>query len=336
MSWFEAPIRHRVVSALCVFGAAATFASCGTGSGTDGPTVVSTAPQIDVLLHSLAGDGIEVGEVVAATQDIHDIELRPSQVRALKDADIILRPGRDGDAWAQEALRESDAKQIDVAAGIAGNERHWWMDPTAAISAADAIVPHLDKLDPDGATARAEALEDVRKALKDVDAATVKCLDTIPANRRVVVTDHEAIGSFAERYGLTVAATVAPGRDPEASPSAQRVVELLATIERRGVSAIFPIAPHGGELSATLARRAGIALGRPLWADALPNKGHAEIAGDDHDDRGAVADAHVADDGLSAGQEPAAALVDAAFENASAVAEALGADPATCGSIMTG
>lgn len=313
---------------------ASGVAACGGGPADTRPVVASTAPQLDVLLHSLAGDALVVANVVSPTQDIHDIELRPSQVRAIKDAELIVRPGRGTDAWAQEALDAADAKQLDASKTVPGDDRHWWLDPTAVVKAADAIVPALNALDPDGAQQRGEALQQLTAELAAVDRAAVRCLDTIPASRRAIVTDHDAIGAFAQRYGLDVVATVTEGADPEAAPSAQRLVQLLATIKERRAAAIFPIAPHGGELTKTIASRSGITLGRPLWADALPNAAHADIAGHDHGDD--ASESHVADRGLDTQARKAGALVEAVHENAAAVADALGADPTACGSIITG
>lgn len=297
--------RFRVfASALALLAFGATLAGCGSSddASTGKPVVAATAPQIDGLLQELAGDGVRVAGVVSATADVHDIELRPSQVRALQDATLILRPGRGNDAWAQEALGRVDATQVDVSEGLAGNERHWWMDPALAEQAAVRIAVELDKVDPAGKAERADDLKEVVDELREVDAEAKRCLATVPTSDRVIVTDHDAAGAYAARYGLSVAGTIAPGADPEAAPSAQRIVELVATMKRRGVKAVFPIAPHGSELSKTIAQRGGATLGDPLWADALP------------------------------AEEPT--LEEAAQRNGRSVALALGGDPAACRDLL--
>ena len=144
------------------------------------------------------------------------------------------------------------------------------MDPTLAQSAAKTIAASLDTLDPAGKAKRAAALRTLDRQLTVLDRQTQTCLASVPAARRKIVTDHDAAGAYAARYGLTVVGTISPGADPEAAPSAQRVAELETTMRREGVTALFPIAPHGSALSKTIAARGGAVLGEPLWADALP------------------------------------------------------------------
>lgn len=329
-------LKRGLAGVLAAAGLAAGVAACGDDEQGGGkPVVTATAPQVEVLTRALAGDGVEVPEVVPATADVHELELRPSQVRALRDADVILRPGRENDAWASEAIDGSSAEQVDVAAGIPGDDRHWWMDPTAAITAATSIAAELDKVDAAGKDERASALAELTTRLERVDAATKKCLAAVPAASRRIVTDHDAIGAYASRYGLDVVGTIAPGSEPEASPSAKRLVELERTMRERGVTAVFPIAPHGSKLVEQVAERGEARVGDALWADALPGATHDHA----HEDEAAHAEEAHADEG-----EPAATtdehldgshdlLTEAALLNGHAIAEALRAPDSACGDL---
>lgn len=324
---------------LTLLTAAVGVSGCGSdddGSASGKPVVAATAPQIDGLVRELAGDGVQVASVVAATADVHELELQPSQVRALQDAELILRPGRGNDAWAQEALDRADAQQVDLSAGLAGDERHWWMDPALAQEAATRVAAELDRLDPAGKSARTAALRGIVGELQEIDAETERCLATVPAADRVIVTDHDAAGAYAARYGLTVAGTISPGADPEAAPSAQRIVELVETMKNRRVKAVFPIAPHGSELAKTVAQRGGAVLGEPLWADALPGATHEEHEGEDHAGEEHADEAHEesAADEHAGHAEAEPTLASAAHLNGEAVAEALGAKPAACGDLL--
>jgi ABC-type Zn uptake system ZnuABC Zn-binding protein ZnuA len=322
------------LSALLVVATGGSLAGCGTNDSADGrPVAVATAPQVDGLLRALAGKGVRVEMVVPATADVHELELRPSQVRALRDADLILRPGRGNDAWAQEALGQADATQVDVAEGLPGDERHWWMDPTFAQRAAVTITAALNELDPEGKAARATTLRTLDAELGEIDRETKACLATVPAAKRQIVTDHDAAGAYAARYGLNVVGTISPGAEPEAAPSAQRVANLEATMRKARVAAVFPIAPHGSALAKTIAERGGAVLGEPLWADALPGASHdhehetssGTTPAEAHAEAG---DAHADEAHAEAEMEPT--LQAAARLNGEAVAEALGADPTAC------
>lgn len=311
------PRRPALLAALVLGTGALALGGCGsgsTGAGSGRPVVASTAPQLDGLVRELSGGGVEVAAIVAATADVHELELRPSQVRALKQADLVLRPGRGNDAWAQEALDQLDVRKVDVSATLPGTQRHWWMDPSLAETAAKQIAVELDRLDPAGAAARATALAGVVGDLQAVDRETKRCLATVPVANRLIVTDHDAAGAYAERYGLTVVGTISPGADPEAAPSAQRIVELAQTMRRRHVKAVFPIAPHGSALAKTVAQRGGATLGAPLWADALPAA-----------DAGTTASGHGA---------LRSTLTHAAHLNGESVAKALGAKPGACSDVL--
>lgn len=311
-----------------VLASGVALAGCGSGgssAGDDRPVAVATAPQIDGLLRELAGKGVRVETVVPATADVHELELRPSQVRALREADLVLRPGRGNDAWAQEALGQLSGKQVDVSTGLPGTQRHWWMDPSLAGRAATQLAGALDELDPAGAAARKPALQRLTSELAALDRDTRRCLATVPASRRKIVTDHDAAGAYAERYGLSVIGTISPGSEPEAAPSAKHIAELEALMTRERVSAVFPIAPHGSALAATVAQRGGAKLGEPLWADALPGATHEHPHGDEH---GATETAAPADDAAGATLQAAARL------NGEAVAEALGADETACAALL--
>ncbi|MDO9356016.1 MAG: metal ABC transporter substrate-binding protein [Solirubrobacteraceae bacterium] len=332
--------RTAVAGALLL--SAAAVAGCGSSSDASSggkPVVAATAPQIDGLVRELAGDGVTVASVVAATADVHELELRPSQVRALKGADLILQPGRGNDAWASEALGQVDAKKVDLSAGLPSDQRHWWMDPTFAEQAATKTAAELDTLDPDGKATRATALKRFVAEMRAVDEETKRCIATVPAGDRVIVTDHDAAGAYAARYGLTVAATISPGAEPEAAPSASRIVELEKTMKAKNVTAVFPIAPHGSDLSSTIAERGGATLGEPLWADALPGATHDHEHGSDE---------HAAEEAEHAGEEHAGedhtkeaggdqaepTLIEAAKRNGEAMAEALGGDAQACAPLL--
>lgn len=326
--------------------AAALLAGCGDGGGDDArPVAAATAPQLQALIDELAGSGVRVAEVVPATADVHELELRPSQVKALRQASLIVRPGRGNDAWAQEALSEVDATQVDASKGLGGDERHWWMDPQAARAAITTVTKALDELDPKGASARATVATELREELEQIDRQTTQCLASVPASKRKIVTDHDAAGAYAARYGLTVVGTISPGAEPEAAPSAARVVALVRTMRATGVRAVFPIAPHGSQLAATIARRGGAVLGEPLWADALPGAAHDhghegdEHAGDEH--AGESHDEHAAEDHAdekhaaetAKESESSATLAEAARRNGEAVSEALGARGSACSAL---
>ena len=84
-----------------------------------------------------------------------------------------------------------------------------------------------------------ECGEKVEQELTDTDAEVGEILADIPAEKRVLITDHEAFGYFAAAYDFEVAGVVVPGGSTDAEPSSAELAELTSVIEDTGVPVIF-------------------------------------------------------------------------------------------------
>ncbi len=123
---------------------------------------------------------------------------------------------------------ESDVLVIEAAAGAAGRPRKTtrtvWLDPISVITYAENIAEGLAVIDPEGAgRVPGERWKPTRKHLRELDAWIVAQVETIPAERRLLVTNHETLGYFAERYGFRIVGTVFPTVAGSGSPSAQQL-----------------------------------------------------------------------------------------------------------------
>src|SRR6185295_4513963 len=88
-------------------------------------------------------------------------------------------------------------------------------------------------------------------------------------------TDHDALGYYADRYGIDVVGTVIPANSTQAQASAGAVARLVKTIRSAGVSTIFPESSVNPKLTRAIARDAGATVGRALYADSLGAQGSA-------------------------------------------------------------
>ena len=91
----------------------------------------------------------------------------------------------------------------------------------------------------------------------------------MPADQRKLVTSHDALGYYADRYGIEVIGTAIPALTTQAQPSAGETAELVDAIRATGVSTIFPEAGVSAELERAIADEAGAEVGDELWADTL-------------------------------------------------------------------
>ena len=156
---------------------------------------------------------------------------------------------------------------------FAEGDPHVWFDPTRVITMVDTIAADLTTLDPDGAATYEARRDAYQTELRALDTAIATAIATIPEERRKLVTSHDALAYFADRYELTVVGTVIPGLETTAEPSAKQVAELLTLIDRESVPAIFAENTANPSLAEELASEAGVTVVDDLYTDSLGDAG---------------------------------------------------------------
>ena len=240
---------------------------CGSEAGATGKTeVVATTTQVADLARHVAGPDMHVTQILQPNTDPHDYEVRPHDLGALADADVVLRSGGEVDAWLDDAIESSgtDAPVVTLSdhMKLRGDDPHWWQDPRNAIIAVHEIEKALHR------TAPAYV-----RQLERLDRDTAACIDKVPPAQRKLVTTHDALGYYADRYGIDVIGTVIPSLSTAAQPSAGDTAELIDTIRRTGVKAIFAESSVHPKVEEAIARETGARVGEELWADTLGPKG---------------------------------------------------------------
>jgi zinc/manganese transport system substrate-binding protein len=147
---------------------------------------------------------------------------------------------------------------------------HIWQNPQNVIQMVRNISAALAAADPaNAATYQANADSYVAK-LEALDKEIVAMVEQVPADRRKIVTSHDALGYFADRYGFTVVGSVIPALSTEAGdPSAQDIAKLVEAIKTEGVKAIFLESMANPRLVERVAQEAGVKVGPELYTDAL-------------------------------------------------------------------
>ena len=253
-------------------------AGCGSAATADDPiTVVATTTQVADFARNVGGEHVDVVQILAPNTDPHEYELRPQDVQSVADADVVLRSGGDVDEWIGEAIEGSGttAPVVDLSHAVAlhGDDPHWWQDPHNALAATGEIESALAKADPGHKAAYARAADAYEARLRRLDRDVRACIDKVPTTQRKLVTTHDALGYYARRYGIQVIGAVIPSLSTEGQPSAGDTAELIATIRRAGVKAIFAESSVNPKVEAAIARETGATVGRPLWADTLGPEG---------------------------------------------------------------
>jgi ABC-type Zn uptake system ZnuABC Zn-binding protein ZnuA len=258
--------------------AALLLAACGSGSPGDGRlVVVGTTTQASDLLRQVAGDRADVRQILRPNSDPHDYEPRPSDVKALVEARLVVRSGGDVDEWLDGLVDDagSDAPVLDLSEHVRTRrvdgelDPHWWQDPRNAELAVAAIRSRLVEADPGGAGVYRRGAARYLDRLRRLDRDTAACIARIPGARRKLVTTHDALGYYADRYGLEAIGAVLPALSTQAQPSARDVEALVDQIRRTGVRAIYPESSINPKLEKAVARESGARVGGALWADSL-------------------------------------------------------------------
>lgn len=238
-------------------------AGCAADPSPEGAdvTIAASFYPLQYVAQQVAGDNATVVALAQPGVEPHDLELSPSNVRELADADLVLylaefQPAID-DAIETTGVHSLDAGSV-VTLHSAGHEHgdeaeaehedeaeaehehgasdpHFWLDPTLLATYAAAVGDELASLDPSNAdayTANAATLSaNLTTMDEDFTAGLAQC------ERDVIVVSHEAFGYLTERYGLEQVGIA--GVDPESEPSPARILEIREVVETTGVTTIF-------------------------------------------------------------------------------------------------
>ena len=253
---------------------ATLIAACGSGASTapdpgdaEGALkVVATTTVFADMVRNVAGDRAVVDSVIPAGAGPEDYEPKPDDARKLADADLIVSNGVGLDDFLDgliDAAGQDTVERLVLGEGletitIEGEENpHFWLDPTLVVDHyVPAISAGLAELDAEGAAiyeANATAYAD---RVREVDAANLARIETIPAENRKLVTFHDAFPYFAEHYGFELVGVIVENVGQE--PTASELAALVETVRDAGVKAVFSEAQFSPDLARTLADEAGV------------------------------------------------------------------------------
>jgi zinc/manganese transport system substrate-binding protein len=275
-----------MVALLSVLG---LLASCGSDSKDNAspvttnsgrPLVIATTPILGDLVRQVGGDQVDVDVLIPLGADPHDFEPSAAQAAQLRDASLIIANGLGLEERLESALdgaqkdgvpvfdvgEELDPLPLstaDVKEGHAGEDGHGsedphiWLDPERMATAASLVATQLATttgLDAAPFQQRARTYADAARA---AEAEARALLAELPADQRKLITNHDALEYFAQRFNLEVIGTVIPGGSTLAEPSAADLSELVALVKANNVKAIFSESTVSSKLIESLAREVG-------------------------------------------------------------------------------
>jgi ABC-type Zn uptake system ZnuABC Zn-binding protein ZnuA len=150
---------------------------------------------------------------------------------------------------------------------------HFWLSPVNVVTYVTNIRDGLSETDPAGATVYATNADRYIAKLQDLDRWIADQVKQIPEKKRLLVTNHESFGYYAERYGFQVTGTILPSVSTGASPSARELAQLTRRIKSMGAKAIFLETGSNPQLAAQVAKETGIKVVTELFTHSVTEPG---------------------------------------------------------------
>lgn len=225
------------------------------------------------IAQNVAGDRLAVESLLGPGIDPHEFQATPRDAIRIAQAQVLIVNGRGYETWLQKTLdaTENPPLVVEASAGVAGDQKdpHLWMSPGNVIRYVANIRDGFSRADPDGASEYAANADAYISGLRDLDAWILKQVANVPEARRVLITNHHALESFARAYGFQIAGVVIPGYTSESAPSAQQMAELIRTIQTMQVPAIFLDVSENPDLARQLASESGARVITGLYVETL-------------------------------------------------------------------
>lgn len=311
--------RGWIAASVLAFAVALGVAGCGDDSGDDGPKVAATTGILADVTEQIAGDDIEVMQIIPDASSPHDFQLSAKDRQAIEESLLLVHNGAGleagvpadeldveefaltehvgglrpfgGEHEAEHAEEEHAAEEEDENEG--GDDPHLWMDPTKVAAAVPALADALAEADPEHAEDYRQRAQAYASTLGALDGEIKRTLAAIPAADRELVTSHDAVGYFADRYDLEVVATPFPASGPEAEASAATINEVEEAVRAADVPAVFAQADDDAKLLELIADETGVEIVDGLHVEAP--------VGDETYDEMLLRDAQLIAEGLGAG-----------------------------------
>jgi ABC-type Zn uptake system ZnuABC Zn-binding protein ZnuA len=249
-------------------------------SETTAPVALASTTFLADIARNVAGERLTVESLLPIGIDPHSYEATPSDVAKLSESKLLIINGAGYEHFLEPLLQNAGGKTevIEASAGIApaseaqqeqGVDPHFWLDPNNVITYVENIREGLTHFDPDGAAVYQSNADAYVKQLNDLDTWIKEQVSQIPAEKRLLITNHEALGYFAERYGFTIVGAVLSSVSSDASTSAGQMANLIDLIKSSGTPAIFLDEVENPGLAQQISAETGVRVVTDLHLESL-------------------------------------------------------------------
>lgn len=259
---------------------AACAPSAQTGNSVAAPRILAMETFLGDMAQNVAGDRLKVETLLPPTVDPHEFQPTPQDAIKIAQSQVLIANGLGYETWLTKTLEDSGGGRLVLVAtkGLTPNpdpsgehpdgDPHMWMFPLNTIHYVENIRDGLIQADPAGKSIYSANADAYIAKLKDLDGWVKSQVAQLPAGKRFLVTNHDALGYFAQAYGFKVIGAVIPSVTTEASPSAQQMAGLIDIIKQSGAPAIFLDVGENQNLANQIASESGAKVVTDLYVES--------------------------------------------------------------------
>ena len=251
--------------------------------------VTATTSMVTDLVKSVGGERVEVSGLMGAGVDPHLYKASASDITKLQRAEIIfynglLLEGKLQDVFAKLArvkkhvypVTESiPEKELLEPESFGGHyDPHVWFDPTLWSKCVETVVKGLSEFDPSSKEYFEKRGDAVRKSMADLHQWALKKAAELPAEKRVLITSHDAFNYFGRAYGFKVVGLQGISTVEEASLAS--MTKLVDFVKQQKVKALFVESSVSPTAIKRISQDAGVKVGGELFSDAMGTPGQIE------------------------------------------------------------
>ncbi len=244
--------------------------------------VVATTTIIEDIARRLAGDRLTVRGIMRPGEDPHIYRPRPSDAERIHRARLVLKNGLNLEETLGRIIQQQATGHVVALAederiatledleDAAAPDPHCWFNVAYFMYYVENARDALIELDPDNADHYTRRAAEYLQELEQLHAWVAEQIASIPRERRVMVTGHDAFQYFGRAYDIEVHALI--GISTEQRPRPQHMHQLETLVRQRGVRALFfetSVNPALNEAIEQIADATGATIGGELYSDSL-------------------------------------------------------------------
>jgi ABC-type Zn uptake system ZnuABC Zn-binding protein ZnuA len=275
-----------ILTTLILF--ALVVSGCGSDNNKQKSGKIKTISSITIIndiVKNIGGDKVDAKSICGVGIDPHTYKPKPNDPRLVSESDIVFINGFTLEHWIEEMVHNAggNKKVVTVTNGLTpmkdekgygDPDPHAWFDITNVKTYAKNIADALIEADKPNESYYRQNLESYTKKLDSLEAWTKAEIQKIPAEKRVLITSHDAFRYFGKAYGLEVRGL--QGISTEAKAQTEDVKKIIDLIKERKLNSVFIETSVNPKLLEEISKETGAKVGGTLFSDSVGDEGTFE------------------------------------------------------------